>query len=322
MELLSIIGILVGLAVLICFAWKGWSMYVCGFSATFVVMIFSRMNIMETLMGPFMTKFAGFISSYILLFMVTTLFAKILGDSGAAKVIAVKMAALARKAPKKYQGFVAIMLFAIIEMLLTYGGINAFVIVFVMAALGREIFREMDLPWHLYMAASWATSSITLTFLPGAPAMQNLVPMDYLGTTPTAGPMIGIICSVLALILDALYVYYAVRKCEKNEEGFLPTGAGVVSRDLGSITDLPDYNVIYCLIPSIVMLVLLNGVELDPTAAMAAACVLAYIMFFKTLSSLNKSIHKHNKLNGLSTLHKTPLPLKNGAVFLYGFWSP
>lgn len=40
------------------------------------------------------------------------------------------------------------------------------------------------------------------------------------------------------------------------------------------------------------------------------------------VSSLNKSIHKHNKLNGLSTLHKTPLPLKNGAVFLYGFWSP
>ena len=40
------------------------------------------------------------------------------------------------------------------------------------------------------------------------------------------------------------------------------------------------------------------------------------------ISSLNKSIHKHNKLNGLSTLHKTPLPLKNGAVFLYGFWSP
>ncbi len=41
-----------------------------------------------------------------------------------------------------------------------------------------------------------------------------------------------------------------------------------------------------------------------------------------TVSSLNKSIHTHNKLNGLSTLHKTPLPLKNGAVFLYGFWSP
>ena len=46
------------------------------------------------------------------------------------------------------------------------------------------------------------------------------------------------------------------------------------------------------------------------------------IYYTDLLSSLNKSIHKHNKLNGLSTLHKTPLPLKNGAVFLYGFWSP
>ena len=40
------------------------------------------------------------------------------------------------------------------------------------------------------------------------------------------------------------------------------------------------------------------------------------------LSSLNKSIQKHNKLNGLSTLHKAPLPLKNGAVFLSVLWSP
>ena len=113
--------------------------------------------------------------------------------------------------------------------------------------------------------------------------MQNLVPMDYLGTTPTAGPMIGIICSVLALILDALYVYYAVKKCEKNGEGFLPTGAEIMKRDLGSITDLPDYNVLYCLVPSIVMLVLLNGFKLSPVVAMAGACVLAYVMFFKTL---------------------------------------
>ena len=42
----------------------------------------------------------------------------------------------------------------------------------------------------------------------------------------------------------------------------------------------------------------------------------------ETLSSLNKSIQKHNKLNGLSTLHKAPLPLKNGAVFLSVLWSP
>lgn len=287
METLSIIGIILGVIVLVLFAWQGWSMYICGFSAAFVVMIFSGLDIMETLTGPFMAKFAGFVSNYILLFMVTTLFAKILGDSGAAKVIAVKMAKLARRAPKKYQGFVAIMLFAIIEMLLTYGGINAFVIVFVMAALGREIFQEMDLPWHLYMAAAWATSSITLTFLPGAPAMQNLVPTQYLGTTPTAGPAIGIICSVLAFVIDAIYVYIQVRKCEKKGEGFLPTGSEVVSRNLGTTDDIPNYNVIYCLIPSVVMLVLLNIVKWTPVVAMAASCVIAYVMFIKTLPIKN-----------------------------------
>ena len=63
------------------------------------------------------------------------------------------------------------------------------------------------------------------------------------------------------------------------------------------------------------MIVLLTGIKGENDAGI-------WLLFLSFLSSLNKSIHKHNKLNGLSTLHKTPLPLKNGAVFLYGFWSP
>ena len=45
-------------------------------------------------------------------------------------------------------------------------------------------------------------------------------------------------------------------------------------------------------------------------------------LYLKTLSSLNKSIQKTQQFNGLSTLRKTPLPLKIGAVFLYIFWTP
>ena len=62
-----------------------------------------------------------------------------------------------------------------------------------------------------------------------------------------------------------------------------------------------------------------NGFNLD---CLSWGFLVVLLMLVLCLSSLNKSIHKHNKLNGLSTLHKTPLPLKNGAVFLYGFWSP
>lgn len=125
-EILSIIGILLGLAVLVIFALKGVSLYVLAPLAALVVAIFSGGNILTAMTDTYMTGFANFMKNYFLMFALSSIFAKIMGDSGAAKVIALKVAALVKKAPPKYQRLLAVLSVGIMTAVLTVGGINLY----------------------------------------------------------------------------------------------------------------------------------------------------------------------------------------------------
>lgn len=283
-EVLSIIGILLGLAVLIVLAMKGVSLYVLAPLAALVVAIFSGGNILTTMTDTYMSGFASFMQSYFLMFALSSIFAKIMSDSGAAKVIALKVAALVRKAPPQYQRFLATLSVGIMTAILTVGGINLYCCVFVLVSIGKDLFEEFDLPWHLYMTSSLGSGSFTMTMIPGTPAIQNLIPVETLGTQATAAPVLGTISAIICIVLSVIYVKYALNKCDKRGEHFLPTGAriqasSVVEKD----QEVPKINLLFCLIPSIALLVALNGFGLDAVVALVIAVVVALILFGKNL---------------------------------------
>lgn len=283
-EVLSIIGILLGLAILIVLAMKGVSLYVLAPLAALVVAIFSGGNILTAMTETYMSGFAGFMQSYFLMFALSSIFAKIMSDSGAAKVIALKVAALVRMAPPKYQRFLACLSVGIMTAILTVGGINLYCCVFVLVSIGKDLFEEFDLPWHLYMTSSLGSGSFTMTMIPGTPAIQNLIPVETLGTQATAAPVLGIISTVICIVLSVIYVKYALNKCDKKGEHFLPTGAriqasSVVEKDV----EAPKINLLVCLIPSIALLVALNGFGLDAVVSLVIAVVVALILFGKNL---------------------------------------
>lgn len=283
-EILSIIGILLGLAILIVLAMKGVSLYVLAPLAALVVAIFSGGNILTAMTKTYMSGFAGFMQSYFLMFALSSIFAKIMSDSGAAKVIALKVAALVRKAPPKYQRFLACLSVGIMTAILTVGGINLYCCVFVLVSIGKDLFEEFDLPWHLYMTSSLGSGSFTMTMIPGTPAIQNLIPVETLGTQATAAPVLGIISTIICLVLSVMYVKYALNKCDKKGEHFLPTGARIqTSSAVEKDMEAPKINLLVCLIPSIALLVALNGFGLDAVVALVIAVVVALILFGKNL---------------------------------------
>lgn len=283
-EILSIIGILLGLAILIVLAMKGVSLYVLAPLAALVVAIFSGGNILTAMTETYMSGFAGFMQSYFLMFALSSIFAKIMSDSGAAKVIALKVAALVRKAPPKYQRFLACLSVGIMTAILTVGGINLYCCVFVLVSIGKDLFEEFDLPWHLYMTSSLGSGSFTMTMIPGTPAIQNLIPVETLGTQATAAPVLGIISTIICLVLSVMYVKYALNKCDKKGEHFLPTGARIqTSSAVEKDMEAPKINLLVCLIPSIALLVALNGFGLDAVVALVIAVVVALILFGKNL---------------------------------------
>ncbi len=302
MELISVIGILVGLAVMILLAWRNVSVYIFAIASSVVVILFSRLPVLDTLSNVYMEGFVYFAKNYFLLFLFSSIFAKIMGDSGATKVIAIKIAALTGRAKSQTnKAFIAVMSISLITIVFTLGGINLFVVAFLMIHITKDVFKELNIPWHLSALTGFAGSTFTMTMVPGTPAIQNLIPMAYLGTKATAAPVLGILCTIFCLILEVIYIKYAIHRSEKRNEGFFPTGAVIDARDYKMDMTLPKYSLLYCLIPSINMLVMMNVMGWSPVASMFFASLAGYFMFRKNLKDISKSLTE-GALNALGVI--------------------
>jgi H+/gluconate symporter-like permease len=295
MEILSIVGIILGVIVMVYLAWKGVSVYLIAPAASLVVIATSWLPVLDTLSKAYLPGMSGYLTKYFLIFLTSSLFAKLMGDSGAARAIAVGFAKLARRSQKN-QRFIAMLCTMSITILLTYGGVNLFIVVWLMVTIAKPLYEELDIPWHLYMCEMWAMGTITLSMLPGTPSMVNIIPMSYLGTTTMAAPVLGLLCSLFCTVLCLSYTYFQLQRATKRGEHFLPTGA-LIQQRLGvknaeEETDGAEKAIpfILAILPSILMLIALNVFLLSPVYAMLIGCIMVYALFFKRLPSLNKTL--------------------------------
>jgi H+/gluconate symporter-like permease len=106
-------------------------------------------------------------------------------------------------------------------MVLTYGGVSLFVVVFIIYPIGYAIYRSANIPRTLLPAViAFGSFGITMTSVPGSPQIQNLIPMEYFGTSATAGPVLGLAASLLVFIPGYIYLDWRVRKAKKDGLGF------------------------------------------------------------------------------------------------------
>lgn len=169
MDILGIVGILLGILTIILFIIKKFSIIVAAPIATLVVLLFNNVPILEALFGSensYMTSLAGFIASNFAIFLLGSILAKYMDKSGATVSIADKVLEIVgTKNP-----FNALVALFIISALLTYGGINVFVIIFALIPMAKPIFRKLNISWKLVaIPVLGGTSTFTMTMLPGAP---------------------------------------------------------------------------------------------------------------------------------------------------------
>jgi len=301
-EVLSLIGVFVALAVFIYLAYKGFNIILLTIISAIIVCVFSGMNPITVLNDTYVTRFAGFIKSWILVYVLSASFAKLMGESGAARSIALKLVRIARtsKNPNN-QKFIAIMTLPIINTILTYGGVSSLVCVFIMVGIAKDLFIEMDIPWHFYGMAALGSATYALGALPGAPDPLNLTPTTYLGTTPMAAPGYGILASIIMFGLSAWYLKIALKKSEKKGEVFLPTGARIAAdKNIGGQENV-EYPLWRSLLPPIVMLVVMNVLKQPVVLAMICAILTVLVLFPKQLLPHLKECFNAGISNGAVT---------------------
>lgn len=282
-DVLSLIGVLLSLIIMVVAAWKGVSIMFVGVVAAFIAALFSGMDILDLLTNTYMTGFVGFAKNYWLMFMLSAIFGKLLSESGAARSIALCFARIARRFPGK-EKVVAVWSMTLMAGVLCYGGVSLFVLVFTMVSISRDLYKELDIPWHLYMFQGLTSGGIVLCMLPGSPQVHNIIPTDYLGTTPMAAPVLGIIMAVLGFLLGHIYLCYVLKKCANKGEGFMPSGGEIAKADLGDVGEnLPEHNPLVCLIPCVVLIIAMNVIGLPVVVSLAIADILTLAMFFRDL---------------------------------------
>ena len=164
MEIISVIGMVLGVAVLIYLTFKGVNGFVASLVGSVIVIVSSGLPFWGTLTGTYAASLGSTFGSYLFLFTIGSAYSELMKKSGAAESIAnFLFAFLGVKAT------VAGTL--IITFLLAYGGVNAFIIIFAVYPVAVPMFRKANVS-KLLMPAIFLYGAVVLNVVtPGAPTM-------------------------------------------------------------------------------------------------------------------------------------------------------
>ena len=166
--MLEIIGLICAVALVIVLIWKNWHMAIVSLLGALVVIVFNRMSFSSAITDNFMTGMSGFAGNWFLLFMLGSIFGKVMGDSGASVGIANNLLKLMGD---KY----VVLVIMITGLILSYGGIGTFIIAFSIYPIAVALFQKADIPKKLIVATVMVCPvTVCMAMLPGSPSTQNL----------------------------------------------------------------------------------------------------------------------------------------------------
>jgi len=291
LNVISTIGIVLSLALIIVLALRGWHIIIIAPLAAVVAALFSNLEILPTLTGPYMKGFVNFAGRFYLIFLMGTLFGKFMEDSGAARSIAHAIIKLIGGSGNPMRVLVA---FSIVCLILTYGGVSVFVVAFTVLPIARWLWKEADIPWHLFILSFvFGAATITMTVLPGSPQIQNIMPTKYMNTTAMAAPLLGLMAAAIIIVVNLLYMKYCVNKFKKEGEHYVaPSGIGIVGEGGGEAKDMP--NVWLSLLPMVAVLVCLNvpAIKLDIIYSLGVGTLFCAIIFWPRYSNVVDTLSK------------------------------
>lgn len=285
---LSLIGIALGVAVFIFLSFQGLNMFLNCVIAAVIVALTGRLDVYAAMTGPFMKSFSNFVSQYFILFFISALFGRILDDCGAVRKVALIIASITKRSrnPK----FWTLSLMPMFYAFLGYSGINGFVCIFTILAIGRELFTECDIPWRLYPIGSSGMQPAII--LGGSIYITNIMVADHFNSPLTAMMGLSVVCTIVCALTIGACIYWELRKANKRNEGFLPSGAGVLEMQMEKpkpYAELPHF--FFSIIPLVSPVAIIMIFKFQPVNGLLIGCILGIVCNFKHLKSIRATIN-------------------------------
>lgn len=307
--MIQVIGILLAVAGLIFFTYKGVNVYITTILASVVVILTNGVPLWTGLSQGYAMGMAGFVGKYMFIFILGTLLGQVLSDTGYADAIGYRIAKLI--GPKN-----ASLGVIVITALLTNIGISGYVVIFTVFPIAKVLYKQARLPKYILPGATGLGVTLGAGILPFSPLMNNIIPTNYLGTNLGAAPLLGIFTFVALFIPGYLYCRH-IAKVETargiTDEALLAQYGTPAYDESG----LPDWKI--ALIPMALILVsvlLLTG-RMDSTASVCISLLLgiavAILTSLKRLPHLQKTL-KAGIESGAGSIMLTATVIGFGAV--------
>lgn len=297
------LGIVLGLIVLMVLAYRGWSiLWIAPLSAG-VVALTGGLDLLEAYKEPYMEGFVGFAKQWFPVFMLGAIFGKLMEDTGMARSVATVLSRLMGKE----RAILGVLLSAAV---LTYGGVSLFVVVFAVYPLAISLFREANISRKLIPGTvALGAFTFTMTAVPGSPQIQNLIPMQYFNTSPTAAPIMGIVATLIMGVGGYFYLRWREKVLKRQGETFTePANQKVEGKEQEK-----DPHFVLSILPLITVLVTLNLLKWDIIVALISGIVLILLLNIHKYKSFVQAIN-NGALGSVTAIINTSAAVGFGSV--------
>lgn len=280
---LSIIGIVIGLAIIMFCVWKGWGVTIGSLLAATVVILCSGLNFVDAINNNWLPTAGTFVKNYFVMFALSALFGKLMEDSGAAQDIADLLFGLFGERYCIYGAMIT-------TFVLIYGGVTGFCSIFTVYPIFLWCARKANLPRNLLPGMIYGSvCTFVGTALPGNANLGNLMPIPYLNTTAAAAPVVGLIASAACAALMFIYWEYVMRKCRRNHIGFDSTPA--IEKQIEEFENRPQSkNRIIAFVPFAVLLLALNLLKLNTLYCLMLGSLSVLVIYWKKITDKKKTL--------------------------------
>lgn len=274
MDVLGFLGVLLGLGILIylkCF--RKLNVLLAAAVSVLIIILFNRLPVWETMTEAFAGSIGSWIEDFIIIFTLGALLGSSLQSTGCAQSIG---ETLTKKLGVKYVGVIIHFL----SFLLVFAGVDAVVALLSIAPISIAMVRQANLPRRFAIACFLGGGCSYAFGLPGSASVNNLIPIDTLGTTTLAAWLPGLLGSLVTVAFVLLYQLYLEKRFRRKGQGFDLTQEEV-TRDFGCrdpSTLCPAWVGFASLLIVVLSSVLLGGTNLiAPKAAVSGGLALATI---------------------------------------------
>jgi len=254
-------------------AYRKWSPILLGPTVALLLVIVTRLPVLDTMLGPYLASSAGFVKNNFFVFFLGAIFGGIMEETNAAKSIATWMSGITK-------GKFVLPLIMTITGILAYGGVSGFVVYFAMYPIALHLCKEANISRFLIPGAiasgcwTWAMS------MPGAPSIPNVIAMKYLETPSTADAVGGFLFAGL-LMYVLVFAYLEWQQKRYAAKGLRFVADSQVEEELARMDGKAMPHPLLAFLPLCIILVLFNVLHLAIETSLLVGVLSAMALMYR-----------------------------------------